>query len=242
MSEILYIHLETIDSTNAWAKSHASTLDPTALTCIIAEEQTVGRGRLSKRWVSPKGQNLYASFYFCLPLGFSHLGNIGQVLSISCCKVLLTLGFSPQIKWPNDLLLAEKKVAGVLTETLPLGDQTGVIAGIGVNVNMSPELLNTIDQPATSLAQVSGRTWQIQPLVEALAKQFLADLVALEQKGFAPLRPFYEEALASKGKTITCRDGTHTWKGICHSVNEDGRLNLMLPSGEMVALSAGEIQ
>lgn len=242
LKNIYYIHFDTIDSTNTWTKKNAGTLDPNQLTCVTAQEQTSGRGRFLRKWISPKGQNIYATLYFCLPLGSPYLINLGQILSLSVISVLQKKGFSPKIKWPNDILLEDKKVAGILCETILFGDRIGVALGIGINVNMSKELLETIDQPATSLAQLSGQTWALEQILEPVLKQFLMDLDLLQTKGFEHFRITYESLLAYKGKTIACNDGLKMIKGICHSINQDGKLNLLLPNGQVATLNAGELK
>src|SRR5690348_7786351 len=115
--KIHYIHFDTIDSTNTWAKQHASSLDPEVLTCITTQAQTAGRGRFSRKWISPKGKNICATLYFTVPQDYPHVANLAQLLSLSCVQVLKSRGFDPQIKWPNDILLEKKKVGGVLCET-----------------------------------------------------------------------------------------------------------------------------
>ncbi len=242
IKNIHYIHFDTIDSTNTWTKKNASTLDPNQLTCVTALEQTAGRGSFGRKWISPKGQNIYATLFFCVPLGCPYLNNIGQILSLSCVTVLKKKGFHPQIKWPNDLLLSGKKVAGILCETTLFDDTIGIVLGIGINVNMQQDYLDMIDQPATSLSQLSGQTWTLEQIIEPILKEFIKDLEILETHGFKPFLSAYEGLLSSKGKAISCHDGIHTFKGICHSINSDGRLNLLLPDGQMKILSAGEIR
>jgi BirA family transcriptional regulator, biotin operon repressor / biotin---[acetyl-CoA-carboxylase] ligase len=242
LKNIYYIHFDTIDSTNTWTKKNAATLDPSQLTCVTAQEQTAGRGRFYRKWISPKGQNIYATLYFCLPRTCPHIINLGQILSLSCIAVLKKKGFQPKVKWPNDILLDGKKVAGILCETVSFEDRIGIVLGIGINVNMSQELLETIDQPATSLAQLSGQTWTLEQIIEPVLKQFMKDLDILLTQGFEPFRSNYEELLAFKGESIACHDGLKTVKGICHSINSDGRLNLLLPDGHITTLSAGELK
>ena len=241
IKNIYYIHFDTIDSTNTWTKKNAATLDPNQLTCITALEQTLGRGRFLRKWLSPKGQNIYATLFFCLPWKCSYLINLGQILSLSCISVLKKKGFYPRVKWPNDILLEGKKVAGILCETISFEDRIGIILGIGINVNMSQELLESIDQPATSLAQLSGQTWTLEQILEPVLKQFLEDLDVLQTQGFEPFRSTYENLLAYKGETITCNDGLKMIKGICHSIDPTGRLNLLLPGGDVAILSTGEL-
>lgn len=242
LKNIYYIHFDTIDSTNTWTKKNAATLDPDQLTCVTALEQTAGRGRFFRKWLSPKGQNIYATLFFCLPKDSPYLINLGQILSLSCIAVLKKKGFLPQIKWPNDILLDGKKVAGILCETVSFDDRTGIALGIGINVNMTQELLDTIDQPATSLAQLSGQTWTLEQILDPVLKQFIKDLEILQAEGFDAFRLAYDQLLAFKGETISCTDGLKTIKGVCHSINSDGRLNLLLPDGQISTLSAGELK
>lgn len=240
--KIHYVHFDTIDSTNTWAKNNAATLDPDGLTCITAKEQTAGRGRFRRRWISGKGENITATLFFTLKKDTPIITNMGQILSLSCIYVLKERGFLPQIKWPNDLLIDGKKIAGILCETAPLPDRQGIILGIGINVNMSDILLDAIDQPATSLAQLSGRTWILEEILKPLVEQFLIDLNRLETEGFAPFQEAYEQYLAFRGQPVTCTDGLQIIRGICHSINKEGRLNLLLPSGRVATLSAGEVK
>jgi len=242
IKNICYIHFDTIDSTNTWTKKHADSLDPKQLTCITASEQTAGRGRFFRQWTSPKGENIYATLFFRVPKGWPYLMNLGQLLSLSCISVLKKKKFHPQVKWPNDILLEGKKVSGILCETISGDSDLGIVLGIGINVNMSKEILDRIDQPATSLSQLSGQLWKVEQILEPLLKQFLEDLKILDEQGFSPFCPLYEELLAFKGETITCNDGIQTLKGICHSITPDGRLNLLMPDGAIKTICAGEIK
>ena len=238
--KIYYLHFDTIDSTNTWAKKNAATLDPDHLTCITASEQTAGRGRAGRKWVSPKGQNIHATLFFTLPSHSKIVANLSQILSLSCAKVLLEKGFSPQIKWPNDLLLSRKKVAGILCETVSFPNYLGIVLGIGINLNMSEELLSQIDQPATSLAQLSGHTWEKEQILQPLLIQFLKDLELVEKMGFSAIHGEYEKLLIFKGEAIFCRVGNQKIQGILESIGQDGRLNLRLGSGEVMLLSSTE--
>lgn len=239
---IEFIHFDTIDSTNTWAKSHAAKLDSTRMTCITAGEQTAGRGRWRRFWLSPKNLNIYATLYFCIPKDAPYLGNIPQILAFSCVKMLQEKGIEGQIKWPNDVLVDGKKIAGILCEAVTHEKELGIVLGIGLNVNMTQELLATIDMPATSLAQLSGQTWSIEQILNLLLQHFISNIAALQKKGFAPFKKEFGKFLAYKGKEITFHNGVHIIKGICHSLTPEGHLNVILPSNEMKTFSAGEIQ
>lgn len=152
-------HFSEIDSTNTWAKNNAHLLPPGKLTLITADTQTCGKGRLGRQWISPPKQNLYASFCFFIDKGRKDIGNISLLMAVSVSETLESLGFHPQIKWPNDILINGKKAGGILCELAELSgpsDQMCAIAGIGLNINMPLEQLNEIDQPATSLLQEGG--------------------------------------------------------------------------------------
>lgn len=239
--DINFIHFDIIDSTNNWAKANASKLDIKCLTCITASEQTEGRGRFSRRWISPKG-NLYATLFFTLPAEVSYLKNLGQILAYACICVLKENSFGAQIKWPNDILIEKKKVSGVLSETLPLNDRIGVVLGIGINVNMDGESLKNIDQPATSLSLLSKKSWDLDALLKSLVHQFLQCFEILQEKGFAPFQSDFQQLLAYKGKEISCYDGSKMVKGICHAITKEGGLEILLPSGKFATLLAGEIE
>jgi len=237
-----FIHFLSIDSTNTWAKNNADILDPNYITCITAQEQTAGKGRFFRKWISPKGQNIYASLFFKVPLSAPFIANLGQVMCISCSKVLKKIGFEPQIKWPNDLLLSGKKIAGVLCESITMDDKLGIILGFGVNVNMSKDILRTIDQPATSLVEESGHTWNLEEILEKIVYQFIEDYTTLESQGFEVFHKVYESLLAYKGQLMAWSDGIKQINGICHSISPEGKLNLITHSGEMISLFTGEIK
>ncbi len=188
--EIIYRHFESLPSTNDWAKTHLNTLSREALTVISADTQTQGRGRYGKRWISPAGENLYATFVFFAPtpdpIEITHL------LALITSQILQEQGITSQIKWPNDLLVNRKKIAGILCEAV--GDQ-GVVIGIGLNVNMPSESLILIDQPATSLFCETGVPQEIPPLLCTLAEWFSADLDLYGTQGFAPFASRFQERL-----------------------------------------------
>lgn len=241
MKNIDYIHFDILNSTNTWVKENAHTFDPKSFTCVTALEQTSGRGRFSRKWLSPKG-DIYATLFFTIPKGSAYLPNIGQILAYSCASVLREKGFQAQIKWPNDILIEGKKVAGILCETTPLNERIGIVLGIGININMGNELLKTIDQPATSLAQLSQKTWDLEQILTPLLHKFINDLTVLQQKGFAPFQPAFQKLLFYKGKEIVCSDGVKKLKGICRGITKDGKLELLLPSGKSTLLTAGEVK
>lgn len=195
MKYVSYLYFDKIDSTNTWVKEHAPHLPADGFTCVVAKEQTAGHGRYQRPWLSARG-NLFATFFFCLPkerhLLFPHLA---QLLCLSCAKLLIRLGFKPEIKWPNDLLLDHKKLAGVLCELVDLNDRMGVALGIGINLNLPQDLLDSIDQPAISLAQFSAKIYSPQEILDPLIDQFLQDFTLFLEQGFTPFNTPLQELL-----------------------------------------------
>lgn len=239
--KIDFIALETVSSTNTWVKENISKLNPSHLTCITAREQTAGRGRQAKKWLSPKDANLYLTLYFTVPENASYLPNLGQLMVLSCAELLISLKIKPQIKWPNDLLVDKKKIGGVLTETLSHKSSIGVVIGLGLNVNMPQEALTQIDQPATALHLILHK--QVEPtfLVQPLCDLFIPALHQLQQQGFAPFHRRFLALLAYKEELITLHLPHKEIQGICDSITSDGKLKLRLPSGEFRTFSSGEI-
>lgn len=235
------IQLDTVDSTNSYAKQHAASFAPDKITCITAEEQTAGRGRYQRKWISPRGVNIYATFYFHLPLPALHLGSLSQVMSYSFAALLLKEGLHPQIKWPNDVQLNGKKVSGVLSETIFHQKYVEIFLGIGINVNMEADALEHIDQPATSLKHETGRIWDRKELLKKLQKQFSSDLEKFKKEGFRPFHGAVEKLLALKGQTVRCFDGKKEWVGVCHSLADWGGLNLLTPDQKIHTLLSGDI-
>jgi BirA family biotin operon repressor/biotin-[acetyl-CoA-carboxylase] ligase len=240
--DIIRKHFETIDSTNTWAKQHAPEFDKNHLTLITASEQTAGRGRFKRKWESPPNQNIYATFCFFIEKHREDIKNLPQVLSISACKVVENLGFEPKLKWPNDVLISGKKMAGILCETVPLSGFLCVVLGIGLNVNMPLEILQKIDRPATSLFAEDNVQRDVEEVTLQLQQQFVQDLEYFLEYGFHHFLQIYKTYIVHvEGDLIRFHDNRIVWEGTFKSVNEDGSLNLQLSSGEYKTFHAGEI-
>ncbi len=235
------IHLVTVDSTNTYAKEHCKNFPKGKITCITAEMQTAGKGRYQRKWISPKGSGLYTTFYFTLPINTLHLVSLAQLMALSFAKILIQEGLKPEIKWPNDIRLSGKKVSGILCETRFNPEHVEIFLGIGINVNLDQETANQVDQPATSLLIETGKTWDKDKLLKKLQAQFMKDLDTFRKGGFVPFHKQFDQLLALKGKTVRCFDGKKTWVGICHSLTDDGQLNLLLPDKTIHTILSGDI-
>jgi BirA family transcriptional regulator, biotin operon repressor / biotin---[acetyl-CoA-carboxylase] ligase len=145
-----YLFLESTPSTQLL-------LDPEAPegTVVVAGEQTAGRGRLGRRWLAPAGASLLCSLQLRPPLAPERLPELTVVAARACAEAIAALtGLEPELKFPNDVLVGGRKVAGILAEAR----EGRVVLGIGVNVNVpAGELPQEVDRPATSLLAETGR-------------------------------------------------------------------------------------
>jgi BirA family transcriptional regulator, biotin operon repressor / biotin---[acetyl-CoA-carboxylase] ligase len=240
--EIVRRHFPSLDSTNNWAKQNAQQLDRNCLTLVTASEQTAGRGRFSRRWISPANQNIYATFCLFVEKHRIDIGNLPQVLAMSAAKTLKDLGFETKLKWPNDVLIQGKKIAGILSETTPLSDELCVILGIGINVNMPQEILDQIDLPAISLVALDGVQRDVEEVLGLLQKNFVEALDLFLEEGFHPFLLDYRDSMAyDVGDPIRFHDNRVVRKGVFLGINEDGSLKMILDTGEMKTFHAGEI-
>lgn len=241
-SSILHYHFETIGSTNTWAKEHVYQMDPEGVTLITASKQTAGRGRFKRRWQSPSKLNIYATFCFHVDAQRTDIGHFPQLLALAAARVLEDLHFKPTLKWPNDVLLNGKKVAGILCETVALPNQKRcIINGIGLNVNMPAKLLKKIDRPATSLLVESGEEFDVETILKTLDVQFTSYLTHFLTHGFEPFFPSFQLRSAFKpGQAIRFHDDRTLLEGFFETLHPDGSVQIKLLDGSSKQFYAGE--
>lgn len=207
-------------------------------TVVLAEEQTAGRGRFQRQWVSPPGVNLYLSIVLRPPAEAVRRVNMACSLAM-VDTVHGATGLVPTVKWPNDMRLKGKKVCGILMEGRWEGESTGwLIVGIGMNVNAS--FAGTpLEETATSLAQEVGysldRVEVLRRLLHALDARYPQALTG------APLWREWQEHLEGMGARVTVRWGQQVRQGIARGVTPDGDLILQEDDGTLAVLPAGEV-
>jgi BirA family biotin operon repressor/biotin-[acetyl-CoA-carboxylase] ligase len=201
---------------------------------VSADEQTKGRGQGQKSWFSPPKKNLYTSFHLITKGADAH--NLAQLLSISAMQVF------PEIpilfKWPNDLFLSNKKIAGSLCEVI---SDIHAIVGLGLNVLMTEEECAKIDQSATSLFIETGISFNIREIGRLIRTQFQDNINLFTQKGFAPFLQFINEKLAYKGKTVIITSRGSSTTGVLLGINEQGSVSLKKEDGEMRTFFSGSL-
>jgi BirA family transcriptional regulator, biotin operon repressor / biotin---[acetyl-CoA-carboxylase] ligase len=239
--KIVRIHFETLSSTNTWAKENAPQFDPSSMTLITANEQTAGRGRFHHQWLSPKNSNLYASFCFIVPPHFPYLSQLSTFFSLITSFTLESFSFKPKIKWPNDLLLSEKKVAGILCETSIIENNCYAIIGVGLNINTSLEEIKKIDRPATSLTLETGKNYSINAILEQLQNGISLNLDLFLNKGLAPFLDDYRTRLnLVEGQAFSMNTSQGKISGIYRGLNPDGSITLELANNVLKKFYSGE--
>jgi BirA family transcriptional regulator, biotin operon repressor / biotin---[acetyl-CoA-carboxylase] ligase len=235
---ISYHFLESVDSTNTWVKLNHAQFNLNSLHVLRASEQTQGRGTQGKSWVSPKRLNVYASLFFALPERRLY-STLAQMLSVTIADVLQMMGFDARIKWPNDLLVNDRKICGILCEIIPIANLFLVILGVGINVNMPQSLCATISQPVASLYALSQELYSPEDLLTSIAEKFQKELPIYLQQGFQPFLERYQHYMTYIGYPVMF---DQKLVGTSHAVNVQGELEVLTEEGKILSVTYGSIK
>jgi BirA family biotin operon repressor/biotin-[acetyl-CoA-carboxylase] ligase len=244
------LYLPSTGSTNDVAKDLAAREAPEGMV-VLADEQTAGRGRLGRRWLAPPGTCLLCSILFRPDLPPSQAQRLTMLCSLAAANAVEQVsGLRVTIKWPNDLIVRSRipnpesrnwrKLAGVLTETGVMGERLDfIVVGIGVNVNVEPEVLPNLAPNATSiLAEVMRPVDRL-----ALLATLLGGVERRYEALYAGESPHREWAarLATLGQPVRVTTSEGALIGVAESVDGDGALLLRTPDGELRRLLAGDV-
>jgi BirA family biotin operon repressor/biotin-[acetyl-CoA-carboxylase] ligase len=233
---------ETV-STNAVAFRMAE--DGAAEGCVvIADCQTGGKGRMGRTWVSPPGVNFYCSIIVrppIKPMAAPQLTFL-SVVAVARSIELLT-GLAPRIKWPNDLLLNGKKVAGLLNEMSAETDKVNfVVLGIGVNLNMrADQFPPELRHPATSILLETGKSISRVAFTRTLLQELDAIYALFLAEGYAPVRKEWLERSRLTGEQVTVKDNGIVQSGIVAGIDEYGALLLETADGKVIQILSGDV-
>ncbi|MFK9099963.1 bifunctional biotin--[acetyl-CoA-carboxylase] ligase/biotin operon repressor BirA [Pseudomonas guariconensis] len=234
----LWIH-ETIDSTNAEALRLIARGE-SAPFLVLAEQQTAGRGRRGRQWVSPFAENLYYSLVLRVEGGMRQLEGLSLVVGLAVMRTLQVFGLDAAgLKWPNDVLVGERKIAGILLELVgDPADVCHVVLGIGINVNMQSN--DRVDQQWTSMKREVGGSIDRNRLVAQLNQQLQHELARHRRYGFAAFQEEWEQANLWQGRTVSLIAGSNRIDGVMLGVDALGALRLEVEGVEK-SFSAGEL-
>ena len=233
---------DAVDSTNSVLVESAANGAP-AGTVLAAEWQSGGRGRLGRAWHAGVGEALTFSLLWRFARGAAALSGLTLAVGVAVARALESIGTkNVALKWPNDVLWHEGKLAGVLTELQ--GDALGptaVVIGVGINVRLSDATRSRIDQAASDLEAACGTAPDRNRLLAEVLRELGFALEAFGRDGFAPLRAEWQERHAQQDKrvTLTLPDGTSR-SGHARGVGDDGALLLETASGTQ-RFHSGEI-
>ncbi len=214
-------------------------------TVVIADQQSSGKGRMGRYWVSPAGVNLYLSVILRPDIQLRNATQMTFLTAVAVAEAIEASGeFSPQLKWPNDVLLGDKKIAGLLNELNAETEQIHfMILGIGVNLNMTEEQFPAnLRSPATSLLVAGG---EVVPRLDFARNllQRIDHLYALYlDQGFAPILSGWEKRCNMLGKKVEVDYQHSRLTGTVKGLDDAGALLLQLPNGAEERVLAGDVR
>ena len=236
------LRYDSVDSTNTAAAEQARLGAGEGL-CIIAGEQTAGRGRHGRTWVSPPGSGLYLSIVLRPRIEPRYLPLITLMSGVAVCDTLVGLGLKPDIKWVNDILVNERKISGILAETVETNIGLAVVVGIGINLTGSnfPE---EISELATSIEQETLVKADAGELASALTR-YLAYFYEILNNRSGPseiIGHWRQRSSYFSGKSVrvTISDGGFT--GVTDGLEDNGALRVKTLDGSVKIVQAGDIE
>ena len=240
LAAVVEVH-DALGSTQERARELARAGTPHG-TLVVARVQTGGRGRLGRSWGSPEG-GLWMSLVLRLGLDARLAPRVTQTAAVAVAKVLWGLGVEARIKWPNDLLVAGRKVCGILAESGAghgvAGGIEHVILGIGMNANLDPADLAVSDREVTTVRTELGREVDLLELLRALLSNLDAELRRI--RDFAAILRDWRTLDCTLGERVRVRRFGETLEGLALDLSPEGALLLGTQRGT-VALFEGEIE
>ncbi|WP_042145625.1 biotin--[acetyl-CoA-carboxylase] ligase [Paucisalibacillus sp. EB02] len=237
------LHKETINSTQLLAHQLAMDNAPHG-TVVIADEQTAGKGRLQREWYSKKNKGIWMSIILrptILPYLAPQLTLLTATVLADVMKKELEL--DPKIKWPNDIILHDRKVSGILTEMQAEQDQIQyIVIGIGMNVNHDDgEIPDDIQSKATSLMIESGKEWDITKLIQRIFVAFEKSYAEYINHGFSIIKKRWESYGYRLGEKVQLKTFQSVQDAILTGIAEDGALLAKYDDGVIHKIYSGEI-
>jgi BirA family biotin operon repressor/biotin-[acetyl-CoA-carboxylase] ligase len=239
------IALDQCDSTNNYIKANHENLKDKLPVLVTSSLQTAGRGREKRKWVSPKGKGLYSSFGFNLE-NRQNLNLLPLIAGISVIETLKKIaGIELGLKWPNDILYKNKKIAGILIENIITASDIFCITGIGINLNhTAADFLEELQDKAISLEMITGLNTsaeQINPVLAALLFQWVEKLKTGATEKIIQTTNRYSAFLKDKNISFHHPVDNKIISGIFKAINHDGGLILENKQGSTNIYYSGEI-
>jgi BirA family biotin operon repressor/biotin-[acetyl-CoA-carboxylase] ligase len=230
-------HFDVIDSTNTWLADRALEGAPEGLVAV-ADFQSAGRGRLDRRWESPPGASLLCSILLRPDVGPDQLQLVVACVALAARAALVRLcGVRPALKWPNDLIVGDAKIAGLLAEIVTVDERLAVVVGIGVNLTHE----GPANVASTSVRVESGVTITPMALLDILLDELETRRALLDSGGGqSTLREEYQRALITLGQLVRVERTTDVLVGLATSVDDFGQL-IVVVDGHDFAVTVGDV-
>lgn len=212
-------------------------------TLVVAEAQSQGRGRLGRSWVSPPYRNLYLSLVLRPPIEPTAAVQLTLVAGLAAARAVRAFDVAAQIKWPNDVLVDGRKVAGILAEMETDGEQLAfVILGLGLNVNLAlDEFPPELRDKAGSLAATLGHGVERHLVAARLLAELEAGYDRFCAHGFGALRAEWNELSCLAGKRVRIDEAGGSYVGSVVGLADDGTLELRTDDGQVQRVVAGDV-
>lgn len=236
-------YLTIVDSTNSYARRLAEKGAPEG-EIVIAEAQSQGRGRAGRAWSSPSHANLYTSVILRTGLPPAKAPQLTLMAAVALAECISSfIADRPTIKWPNDILVNDKKIAGILTESNCNAKGIDfVILGIGLNVNFPLELMpENIRERATSLMILGGQTFSRERVFWRLIQHLDRCYGMLEESGWRSIAPRWESYFGLRGKAVRVDSVGEITVGKAMGIDDDGALIIEDENGRSRRIIAGDV-
>jgi BirA family biotin operon repressor/biotin-[acetyl-CoA-carboxylase] ligase len=240
--DITILRFNSVTSTNDIAAQHARYGAEEGI-CVIARQQTAGRGRHGRTWISEPGDGIYFSIVLRPTLPTQFLSLVPLMAGVAVYDTIAELGLRPDIKWPNDILVGEKKVSGILAETVETRKGLSVIVGIGINVKRG-NLPDEIAERATSLESELGAHVAANELEATLAKYLLYfyEILQSDTGRTVILRHWQQRSSYFSGKRVRVKLHEGVIEGTTDGLTLNGGLRIQVADGSIKEVQAGDVE
>lgn len=232
-------HYDSIESTNDKAYELAEKGEAEG-TIVIAETQTRGKGRIGRKWISPRSGGIYTSLILRPDAETDEIPAVTLIAGIAIIKAIKkTCGIEAKMKWPNDILIDGRKVCGILTEIKAQPDRVDfLVLGIGINVNTAP---GKLPKEATSLKEKTGSDISRMELLKHVLEEVEKDYIRFSKKGFSSLRGECKKASMVIGQHVKIEEHHRSVEGRAVDIDEKGALTIKLKDGSLKRIFSGDV-
>ncbi len=210
---------------------------------LAACEQSAGRGRYERRWHSRPGRDLTFSFLVLTRVGFPQAASISMATALAAAHALETFGIGAWTKWPNDILVKERKIGGILAEQSDVSPPRGnaLVVGMGINVNSTKTETAVFDKPATSVLLETGREYKVETVLERVLEALSEWIDRWEEGGFAAIKEEWDARCVGVGNDVTVVEANDRRSGVLGGFGKDGQLLLRCRDGAIREVWSGDV-